>query len=500
MINKTLLFERLMENVTETVFFKDLESRFIAINKSGALKFGVENPEEIIGKTDFDFFAKIHAQKALDDERQILETLEPILDQVEREVFNDEAKTVKWTSTSKFPLFDEAGNLIGTYGLTKDITEEKKRYEEISRLKEQVEAILNSVPSLIFVKDRNGKYLMANQATKDYFDPNCGEVIGKTDIELGISKERAERYLRTDTQVINSRKAVFYPEEKTERYDGVEKWHQTIKVPFSIASEDDVAALSVITDVTKRIQYEVELTESVATISKQNERLSNFAHIVSHNLRNYAGGISMLVGLIEEAESEQEKDELFELLSSASDRLNETIKDLNDIIDKQNKVEADLKELRFKEVFDGIKEILQPEISKHEVVIEEDIDPELTIKYSPAYLESILLNLLSNAVKYRCPERPPLVKFRAWFQDGTVKLEVQDNGRGIDLTRYGNTIFGMYKTFHDNSNSKGIGLYITKNQVEALGGSIKVESEPKVGSTFFVEFGKQHRNKMLVPA
>lgn len=499
MENKTLLFERLMENVTETVFFKDLNSRFIAINKSGAQKFGLENPEEVVGKTDFDFFAIEHAQKALEDEHKILQTLEPIIDTVEREVFNDTERTVRWTSTSKFPLFDDVGTLIGTYGITKDITTERQSFEEIHHLKEQIESLFNAIPSMIFVKDGKGKYVMANQAAKDFFDPDDGKLIGKTDIDLGVPVERAEKYLETERQVIKTKKPAFNREEKTIQQDGTEQWHQTTKVPFAKTKDDETTVLSLVTDVTKRVEYEVELAESLQTISKQNERLSNFAHIVSHNLRNHAGGISLLVELIEDANSETEKKELHELLGKASERLNETIADLNDIIDRQSKVEAELKNIDFRETINGIKDVLKTEIRRNNVIIEEDIEDNLMFKYSPAYLESIVLNLISNAIKYRCTDKRPIIKLKAWKENGRAQFVVQDNGRGIDLEKYGDKIFGMYKTFHNNENSKGIGLYITKNQIEALGGSIHVESTPNVGSTFTVDFGKQHRNRMLVP-
>jgi PAS domain S-box-containing protein len=499
MIPRTLLFERLMDNFTESVYFKDLESRFIAINLSCAKKFGLETPEEAVGKTDFDFFAIEHAQKAMEDEQKIMATLQPIINVEEREVFNDDARTVKWNSTSKFPLFDDKGELIGTYGITKDVTEHKQHYEEIRRLKEQVEAIFNSVPSMIFVKDYDGRYIMANQAARNYFDPNKGEVIGKTDDELGIPKERAERYIKSDRKVIDSKKPAFYPEEKTTDWAGKEYWHQTIKVPFSNSENDEQVSLSVITDVTKRVEYEVELADSLSIISKQNERLSNFAHIVSHNLRNHAGGISMLIELLEQSTEASEKEELFELLSKAAQRLNSTIADLNEIMDTQNKVEVELKNLSFEEVYQGIKEVLETEIRAQKATFEEEIEPGLIFKYSAAYLESIILNLLSNAIKYRGKESPH-IRVKAWKEDSKVKLQIQDNGRGINLEKHGDKLFGMYNTFHDNSNAKGIGLYITKNQVEALGGSISVDSAPNKGSTFTVDFGRQHRNRMIVPA
>jgi len=103
---------------------------------------------------------------------------------------------------------------------------------------------------------------------------------------------------------------------------------------------------------------------------------------------------------------------------------------------------------------------------------------------SCTYLESILLNLVSNAIRYSNPDRKPVISI-TWSEENNIKtLQISDNGIGIDLEKYGDKIFGMYKTFSNNIDSRGIGLFITKNQIDAMGGNISVESEPNVGTTF----------------
>jgi signal transduction histidine kinase len=103
-----------------------------------------------------------------------------------------------------------------------------------------------------------------------------------------------------------------------------------------------------------------------------------------------------------------------------------------------------------------------------------------------SYLESITLNLLTNAIKYSDPKKEKKVQIRIQKQSEWTTIEVEDNGLGIDLKRQGRKMFGMYKTFHDHPDSRGIGLFITKNQIEALGGKIEVESQEGVGTTFRV--------------
>lgn len=182
----------------------------------------------------------------------------------------------------------------------------------------------------------------------------------------------------------------------------------------------------------------------------------------------------------------RKKRKLLGYMQQASERLNETIKDLNHIVDTQAEPEKGIKELNFKEYLANTKEVLSTEIIGNKVTFNTEIPDELTIKYNPAYLESILLNLISNAIKYQHPERKPVVTIKAENVADGIKFSISDNGLGIDLEKHGKTLFGMYKTFHGNKNSKGIGLYITKNQVESFGGSISVESTPEEGTSFHI--------------
>jgi signal transduction histidine kinase len=117
-----------------------------------------------------------------------------------------------------------------------------------------------------------------------------------------------------------------------------------------------------------------------------------------------------------------------------------------------------------------------------------EVPSAVMVKALPAYLESIILNILTNAIKYRSPKRKSNIHIYAKFNNNMIQLIVMDNGLGIDLKLHGSKIFGMYKTFHGNNDAKGIGLFITKNQIDAMGGSIEVESKLNQGTTFKINF------------
>jgi signal transduction histidine kinase len=118
------------------------------------------------------------------------------------------------------------------------------------------------------------------------------------------------------------------------------------------------------------------------------------------------------------------------------------------------------------------------------VIISTEIPKDTMINYNPAYLESVLYNIISNSIRYKHPSRKAIITIKFFVENDMKVLQISDNGIGIDLVRNADKIFGMYKTFSNNLDSKGIGLFITKNQIDAMGGNITVESEPNVGTTF----------------
>ena len=126
------IINAVMNSITDHIYFKDLQSRFIRINRALAENFGIKDPEEAIGKTDFDFFSKEHAKQAYEDEHRIIKTGKPIIDIEEKETFRN--KKDSWVSTTKMPFYNENGELIGTFGISRDITEKKKADEKIKYL------------------------------------------------------------------------------------------------------------------------------------------------------------------------------------------------------------------------------------------------------------------------------------------------------------------------------------------------------------------------------
>lgn len=135
---------------------------------------------------------------------------------------------------------------------------------------------------------------------------------------------------------------------------------------------------------------------------------------------------------------------------------------------------------------ENIFQTLSTDIQKTQAHINPDFAKNPSVEYPALYLESIMLNLLTNALKYRSPHRKPVITFESYMVNGRPILRVTDNGIGMDLKKVGKDIFGLFRTFNSNSDAKGLGLYMTRKQVEKMGGKIEVTSELNAGTTFTI--------------
>ncbi|QZK90146.1 MULTISPECIES: PAS domain S-box protein [Flavobacterium] len=237
-------------------------------------------------------------------------------------------------------------------------------------------------------------------------------------------------------------------------------------------------------DITHSKEAENELNTSFEIVSEQNKRLLNFSYIVSHNLRSHTSNIASIVSFLENTDSQEEKNEMLQLLKTVSNSLNETMLHLNEVINIRTNISLVLVPLNLNEYISTALNVLTEQISKNDISILSHVPLDTIINYNPAYLESILYNIISNSIRYRHPDRTAIIKISYHIENNLKFLEISDNGIGIDLIKNADKLFGMYKTFTTNSESKGIGLFITKNQIDAMGGTITVESEPNIGTTF----------------
>lgn len=260
-------------------------------------------------------------------------------------------------------------------------------------------------------------------------------------------------------------------------------WVATTITPFLDDKGKPYMFVSVRFDITKQKSLELELeaqlnerNKMLKLLSAQNKQLEDFCYIISHNLRAPLTNMSMLSDLLRDTSTEEEQKELVSKLNTVSDYLQETFDELVSAIQVRNNVDIQIEPIDLEETFNRTILILQAQIMQSEAKIQGDFSELRHIHYPKTYIDSIFLNLLSNTLKYRSPLRPLNVSFRSYIKQSWVYLEIEDNGLGLDLEKHGDKLFMLRKTFHRHPQAKGFGLFITRSQVEAMGGKIEAES------------------------
>jgi PAS domain S-box-containing protein len=250
-----ILLDNLMAHFPGLVYFKDRESRFVRISDSHVRRFGLKSESEALGKTDHDMFAGEHARQAMRDEQEIMRTGEPRFDFEEKETWTD--GRVTWVSTSKMPLRDESGGVIGTFGVSLDITARKQAEGALKESEAFFDSLVNSLPQNIFCKDLEGRFTFGNRAFCATVRRSLAEILGKTDFDL-YPPERATRY-RAEDQRVTSTGQPFETVDENVTPSGEPRFTHIVKTPRYDSDRRIVGAQGIFWDVTRRQGAENDL-------------------------------------------------------------------------------------------------------------------------------------------------------------------------------------------------------------------------------------------------
>ena len=340
--------------------------------------------------------------------------------------------------------------------------------------------------------DVDGRWIDVNPALCEMLGYSKSELYELTFQDITFQEDLVQN-LKYIEQVLNREIDTFRMEKRYLHKNGNIVWALvTVSLMWNDKENDADFFIAQIIDITqsKELVAQLEVKNSLLNLTSIDlrnkiEQLEEFNRIVAHNLRGPVGNILQLSEMLHE--EKEAVDFYVPLLKEASASLDSTVKDLIKILEiKLNKSIA-FQHCFFEEIVSKVKSMLNIQIYNQGIRFITAFEVE-SIDYPSVYLESILYNLISNAIKYRKQRAIPEVKLRTYIEDERVVLEVSDNGLGIDLKKYGHQIFKLNKIFHKGFDSKGLGLFILKNQIETLGGSISVKSEPDIGSTFKVVF------------
>ncbi len=361
--------------------------------------------------------------------------------------------------------------------------------EAIRQSEARFRAIFNNMFQFIGLMTPEGLLLEANQTALDAAGVGLDDIANKPFWEAPWWQGSSETQVHLQQWIKEAANGNFVRQE----VDIHDHEGQVITLDFSIrpildSNQKVVLLIPEGRDITEAKKSKQELLDAFDLVSDQNKRLLNFSYIISHNLRSHSSSITGILNFLESADSEEERALMFQNLQNVAHLLDETLHNLNEVVSIQTHTYLKSERLNLRDYAEKSLAILSAEIRNKSAQVHLDIAPDITINHNSAYLESILINLISNAIRYAHPDRSPEIRLFCKPEPPHTTLFIQDNGMGIDLKRNGEKLFGMYKTFSDRPGSRGLGLFISKNQVEAMGGKIEVESQLGTGTTFKIMF------------
>lgn len=393
---------------------------------------------------------------------------------------------------------DEVIEMIGT---GQDITEQRMAENKFRGL-------LESAPDAMVIVNEKGKIQLINRQAEILFGYQIDELFDKS-VELLIPARFTANHNHSsqrDAFFANPKVRTMGIGKENELF-GINKNGNEIPIQISLSplqTEEGLLVSAAIRDITAQklaerriIQAKENLEVLTQHLSIQNKQLADFAHITSHNLRAPVSNLNALLHLYDISENEEERKLLFEKFEIVTNHLTSTLNTLIEALKTKKVSVKDLELIGFEDVLDKTKEILSGQIIETSTIITSDFSKAPKIEYHKTYLESIFLNLVTNAIKYRFPNRSPEIHVKTEIINEKVHLIFRDNGLGIDLEKHGHKLFGLNKTFHRHPEAKGVGLYLTKIQVETMGGSIFATSEVNKGSIFTVIFNNNGNEKFL---
>jgi PAS domain S-box-containing protein len=247
----------LMDTLPDRIYFKDLQSRFVSNNEAHARWLGAASPEACVGKTDFDFFTAEHARLAFADEQEIIRTGEAIIAKTERLTMRDGQQG--WASSTKLPWRNASGQIIGTFGVTRDITATKEAEQRLKEERNLLRTIIDHLPSRLYVKDTDSRYVLNNKAHLEMLGAaSQEEAIGRTTLDF-FPGERGIQALVDDRQVLETTTPILNQEKSDFGREGEVQWSLVTKVPLRDIDQRLIGLVGISHDITRRKLAEEEL-------------------------------------------------------------------------------------------------------------------------------------------------------------------------------------------------------------------------------------------------
>ena len=476
-----MFLNSLLERIPDVIYFKDLESRFILVNLAAAQSFNLKSPDDAIGKTDFDIFTKEHASAAFADEQEIIRTGNPIVGKEEKETWLD--GTISWVTTTKLPLRNSKGEIIGTFGISRNITE---RVHAIEQIAEQA-ALIDIAPDAIMVCDLQSNILFWNKGAEHVYGWSRQEALGQTTADLIYPKDSRAKHDEILHAVLAQGlwKGEVHHVTKDKKNLVIES-HTTL---VRNADGQPKSMLIINTDITEKKKIEAQFMRS-----QRMESIGTLAGGIAHDLNNILTPILMSIDLLKISAKEPET-KIINTIERSAQRGAAIVKQ---VLSYARGTEGERTEIHLKRLLRELDQIIKNTFPKN-IELDVSIPQNLwTIMGDPNQMHQMLLNLCVNArdampygglititaKNHRFDEQN-----KATNQQNKagpyVILSVKDTGTGIPQELL-DKIFEPFFTTKEISKGTGLGLSTVMGIVKSHGGFISVHSDPNKGTMFHI--------------
>jgi two-component system sensor histidine kinase/response regulator len=261
--------QTLLNNIPDSIYFKDEMNKFVLVNNAKASHSNMQ-PEGMFGKTDFDFLPETEARRTFEDDKKIIESGRPIINKMEKLTSRDGSE--KWMLVTKIPWIDEGGKIIGTMGISRDVTEWKKAEEQLSKEHELLQTLMIHIPDSIYFKDEQNRFVLVNKAKASHWNVTADDMIGKTDFDF-LPPDEAQKAYDDDTSIIKTGQPIIDKIEKITGSEGLERWVSVTKLPRFNKENMIIGTMGISRDITKRIKEKKETEKYKKVAIGQNLRM-----------------------------------------------------------------------------------------------------------------------------------------------------------------------------------------------------------------------------------
>ncbi|GET24759.1 PAS domain-containing hybrid sensor histidine kinase/response regulator [Prolixibacter sp. NT017] len=484
------LVDTFLKNSPDIIYYKDRKARYTRINEAHARLMRLEKPEDAIGKTDFEFHDREFAEQSFQDDMNLMRTGEAIVDKLQE--FVDAYGELRYMTTTKIPIREKNGRVIGLVGVSRDYSERKQMEDRLEHERQLLRILMDSVPDGIYFKDAESRFTRINKAMGQLLGiENADEAIGKTKSDFFREKEIQEIIL-DEKELLQTGKPIINKPEKLTLADGTIRWMSATKMPVRDVEGNIIGLVGISRDNTIEVEAKKHLEIAKNKAEEANRAKSLFLANMSHEIRTPMNGVIGMADILRKTKLNEEQTEYLDVITKSGNNL---VAIINDILDfskiESGRMELESTPINIRKIVEDVADVLIIKSNNKGIDLVTYIDasiPDMVLG-DPVRLRQVLINLANNAIKFtKSGEVFISAELQKVNSEVEVLFKVKDTGIGIPKEAQ-EKLFDSFTQVDSSTTRKyggtGLGLAISKRLSEQMGGEIGLESEVNQGSVFW---------------